>query len=312
MDLSLLSNNSTFTPHQLKALSIAAIASGGLSIIGSFFMIFSFLIFYRKLKAIFFRLVFMLCISDLAISVVLVFGASGLLKKGSLLPPKSNTCQIQGFCVQFLLQVANLYILMIALCLYRVIVSQKAHVNVIFEVCGHIFIWGYSAALAYLPLKEIGGMNYSNAGAWCWINEAPKYARFVMLYVCVWGIIIVIIVMNIIIWINFRSLYKFTLKSPNEATKKKFQNIYRRLFIYPLAFIILWTPSILNRVVQVFISELFVLNLLQAIFLPLQGFIDAIVYGFTSVLHEDYRKLFSAPESTTPLIYSTDQDNIVQ
>jgi len=67
--------------------------------------------------------------------------------------------------------------------------------------------------------------------------------------------------------------------------------------MYPLAFIILWTPSILNRVTQAFFTEMYILTLLQALVMPLSGIIDAFVYGFTTVLHEDYRKLFSEPHN---------------
>jgi len=282
-----------YTPSQIRAIGAAALVSGSISILGACFMILSFFLFMHKLKALFFRLVFFLSIADLGCSIVMVFGAAHLIAKQAFPEDTSFVCQIQGCLIQLFYQMANGYISMIATVLYRAIVLKKTRMSIAAELICHILIWATAIILSLLPVKNIGGAKYANAGAWCWLSSSPKYARFVYLYIFVWLVIAAIIVINIWIWLNFRSLYTFTLKSPNEGTHRKVKNIYRRLFMYPLAFIILWTPSTLNRVIQAFFTDMYALTLVQAVILPLSGIIDALVYGFTTVLQEDYRKLFS-------------------
>jgi len=114
-----------FNPSQLHTIGIAALLSGSISILGSCFMILSFFLFLHKLKALFFRLVFILSIADLGCSIVVVFGASHLVAKSTLSEGKSFTCQTQAFGIQLFYQVANCYIIMIAVALYRAIVLKK-------------------------------------------------------------------------------------------------------------------------------------------------------------------------------------------
>jgi len=150
--------------------------------------------------------------------------------------------------------------------------------------------------LAGVPYARADGIEYVSVGAWCWLDAAPKYARFVFLYAFVYFVVVSIIVINTIICINFRFHYEF---SPSKVAKNRIKNIYKRLVVYPIAFLILWIPSIANRISQaVQPNEIYVLVLLQAIFLPLQGFVDALVYGFTSILYDDFQKCYKRNRDT--------------
>lgn len=69
--------------------------------------------------------------------------------------------------------------------------------------------------------------------------------------------------------------------------------------MFPLVFIIVWTPSAIARVQQAFQgSPNFVLVLLQCLFLPLQGILNAGIYGLTSNILQQMPE----PQAFKPLL----------
>ncbi len=51
-----------------------------------------------------------------------------------------------------------------------------------------------------------------------------------------------------------------------------------RFFLYPVAYIILWTPSTISRIDQELHNYTFAFALVEVLCVPLQGFINAIIY----------------------------------
>ena len=50
---------------------------------------------------------------------------------------------------------------------------------------------------------------------------------------------------------------------------------------YVVVFLIGWTPALVHRVVQLFVTEVVFLEILQAVTFPLQGLLNCLVYSFS-------------------------------
>ena len=67
--------------------------------------------------------------------------------------------------------------------------------------------------------------------------------------------------------------------------------IIRRLKLYLVVFLITRIPSITNRVAEMVSQEsTFVLILLHAIFSPLQGFLNALIYGMNKKITRQWKE----------------------
>jgi len=73
-------------------------------------------------------------------------------------------------------------------------------------------------------------------------------------------------------------------------TKRK---VLIRLAAYPITFIVVWVPSLINRMQNTIAptNQIFGLFLIQCIFLPLQGVLNCLVYGWSEGLLKQYAQL---------------------
>eukprot|EP01095_Lingulamoeba_sp_RSL-Kostka_P000519 TRINITY_DN10801_c1_g2_i1.p1 TRINITY_DN10801_c1_g2~~TRINITY_DN10801_c1_g2_i1.p1 ORF type:complete len:189 (+),score=19.67 TRINITY_DN10801_c1_g2_i1:119-685(+) len=109
---------------------------------------------------------------------------------------------------------------------------------------------------------------------------------FYLLYVI--GMYFVIIIQTII---QKNSMIN---KSKTKKQRVKDLKILRRLIAYPIIFVLVWTPPLINRIYNWSTDDdHFILLLLQTITAPSQGFLNAIAYGFDDELRSKYRLLFS-------------------
>jgi len=138
----------------------------------------------------------------------------------------------------------------------------------------------HALILAIVPLLPFSHISYEPAGSWCWVTKTPEYARFILFYCYVW-------IFSVAICINYVRVWWFVRSPPiviiaNPEKNKNWQRLFRQLFLFPAAFVILWTPATINRIVQAAHHPTFATSFLEALFVPLQGFVNAIIYGITS------------------------------
>ena len=107
---------------------------------------------------------------------------------------------------------------------------------------------------------------------WCWIEEGKDWAKFIFFY------FFVLLSWTYNIWV--------LVKTNQACTKKDDVNVSTELVIrdkmreHLVVFILAWCFGLLNFIVEASSNEpVFATGLLQAIFVPLQGFINAVIYG---------------------------------
>jgi len=132
-----------------------------------------------------------------------------------------------------------------------------------FERAYHIVSWGVSAILVIFLLAT---KKFGDAGNWCWIQDDDGAYRFALFYGPLW----VLMSINIMIYINviFR--------------KGRTSVLVRKVTLYILVFIIVWTPGTFYRLDQFLTGDAPTwLALLHTAISPLQGFLNCFIYGWS-------------------------------
>jgi len=144
----------------------------------------------------------------------------------------------------------------------------------------HGFVWVPSLFFAALPL--FAGV-YGPAGAWCWIKSDSQVWRLCMLYIpllLLFGFVIFLYVwMAIRVYKDWKEMKR--RGQVNDLTKQRHIAVFKRLSAYPFIFILVWIFSIVNRLYDLVSDDnsIFLLAVLQCIFMPLQGFINALAFA---------------------------------
>lgn len=174
-------------------------------------------------------------------------------------------------------------------------------------------IWGLGTAFAGLGMKM-----YNNANLWCWISSVPNQGlyRWIFFYGPLWIAIFLSGVAMLLTYQvvartertsskweggfakRLSNIYQTPMAGTrNFKTKKEDQNrrlkmkkdkkkdgkrskqVSTQAFYYLMAFFFSWTPATLTRLIQlVFSRKYYSLLLLMAIFTPMQGFLNFLVY----------------------------------
>lgn len=116
--------------------------------------------------------------------------------------------------------------------------------------------------------------HYGDAALWCWVvNDTWKYLALYL-----WIVLAAIIMTAILICVR-RDIVSRSRWQRNYDATVACNGIGRKLFLYIASFLILWTPGLLDRTVGVLHQPVFICSFLHAAFVPLQGFVNAIIYG---------------------------------
>jgi hypothetical protein len=118
----------------------------------------------------------------------------------------------------------------------------------------------------------------------------------------VWFIIPTLILIYIKVWWTMRregqadKKKRATLIEIAEGNKERNRTV-RSVLLFAAAFFLLYAPSTVNRVWEAFREPWYPLVLWQASWTPLQGFVDCLVYGFTSGIFSDIRRCINRRKS---------------
>ncbi|KAL2911073.1 hypothetical protein HK105_207385 [Polyrhizophydium stewartii] len=182
------------------------------------------------------------------------------------------------------------------------------------------FEWGIIAACFAIPLPitatmfiytEDGEHIYGDADFWCWITSKHGTSQFAFLFVIQWAVFAFQILAFVLTWIGLRRVENDLARSATTPTatgkstgsNKKYNKLMsKRMMAYTLAFIICRTPSTANRLYPLITGKpLFELSLLQAVFSPLTGFIDCLVFLYIRYIMERGRRDSSGMGSSSEM-----------
>ena len=261
-----------------------------LSVLGCIFIISVYLCF-KQLRIFTFRLVIYLTIIDLLESIFFMI-------------PNFNTeshstqCLVQAvgltyFCLADILMVGA-----IAYSINSAVIKEKDITKYEKYILG--FVFGVPGAVAGLP--SITG-NYGTSQGWCWISQEHEimegyggFWRLGLFYVPLWIVIVYCLFAYSGIISKIKSQLHLISEEPGLSSR-----ILKKLMMYPLILIVCFLPLTAARIYEFFNPDdpYMWLTIVSGVFFSINGFLNAILYGFTDMVRKEIFKCCKQDKSYT-------------
>jgi len=184
-------------------------------------------------------------------------------------PSEEFFCQLQGGGIQYFQLSSFLWTMCIAYHAYSVCVLAKPE-NVVYSSFKYYFFIGFvlpSVPIAILYSQEKFDISDHT---WCWIKCANDTLRLFMFYLP----LVVIYLINLICYIVVQRKMSSVGILPKFITP---------MTSYLIVFLIVAIFPLLNRLLGLIGTCIVPLYYLQAIFDPLLGFLNSLVYGYANI-----------------------------
>jgi len=278
-----------FTSEQERILQSVVGISGSLSLIACF-LVFLAYVLLKETQVFHLRLILNLTITDCCSALILVAGAISRgwsVGSGDGSDPYYAVCLIIGALVEFFLLASILWTACLAHTLFIILYLHDYNPER-FEKYYHILCWSVPAIFDILLI--ISG-SFGDAGLWCWIRGDKGYNvfRYLCLYIPLLGVIIYNCALYSVTYVKLRrerNRYtpRYTEDSEFVAPTSSNSDPYRiqaSFGYFIMILIVCWFFPILNQFLHIlFPDRIFItVYVLNGIFLPLQGFLNSLVYG---------------------------------
>nr|KAJ3422609.1 Exosome component 5 [Polyrhizophydium stewartii] len=195
----------------------------------------------------------------------------------SLIGCASLLCQLQAAAIQYSILESALLIWALAIsAVYISVFRGSADVLRRLE-------WPMIATCVCIPiptaivpifLTPINGVRmFGDADQWCWIAKPYAIYQIYLWFVWLWTVM----AFNTAAFLIARSVISAQLQA------NALLLLLKRMLAYLLSFVIAWTPSTINRLVQLTLgTSVFELSVWQSIFSPMRGMANCIAYFYAS------------------------------
>jgi len=289
----ILLDNDAFSDDDEVAINAVSGIAASLSILGSGFIIFA-ILYFKKWTQIHFKLVFMLSVADVINSFSFLIGNAD---------DPSGACTFQGIVQQFGGTWSYCWIVAISFTLYRTMcfpdsdddclnengeideAKQAAKERITFRNY-NLILFGYTAVMTVLPFF---GDTYGDSGAWCWIDNSDtgKVWRFLSFYVPVWIAMVAMGYMYYCIVAKIRP----HLEGADSVRSSRIVKAMYRLIAYPVIMFVGYIFGTINRIQNAASPDdpSVALYCIASFTLNINGFFNALVYGFNDSMQKDLR-----------------------
>ncbi|CAI5742387.1 unnamed protein product [Hyaloperonospora brassicae] len=278
----------------LRALTLVSAMSSVLSIIGAFYIIGRYW-YARRLKAkllsVYAASPHHLDVTKELIHVIAyldLFGATG--RAWGVLPtetfdqqagePVTSVCKLQAFLITFGDGAPIAWNFIMTLNLYRWVCMGEDQQMLMKKIKWYIA----STMLIALGIPTVCLIcnKFGDAGLWCWVvvehdSTQELWWMFGALYF--WVIVggSAMTVFLVLVKTNMKRRLKTHV---NEDANDAYYAVVHNLTLYVSSFIFCWLPAVVHRAYASYTGKSsFTLDLLHAAIVPLQGFINAVIYG---------------------------------
>jgi hypothetical protein len=272
------------TNSELKSIQLVTKVSSSFSFIGSLFIFITFLRF-PVLRNINSRLIFFMSVADLFAA------ASQFMGRWPIETGNEGFCVLQAVLQQQFILSSDLWALFVATNLLCLIVLGRSEDQIrSYERFYHPIAWGLPMVTWILLLIAFPeGHRFGDATLWCWI--ASEYPGLQLLFYYLFNTLIFLYNLSVYITVGVkiitvmrqtRSVKSDELVRQQDKRKLKYM---RQVGFYVIMFVITDIPGSVNRLQNNFERgrPVFTLFILHALFGPLQGFFNAIIYSFTNM-----------------------------
>jgi len=289
-----LHNIMSFSPTQ-KTLAILPKFTGFLSLMGSLFIFQDVVIHKRPISRVYYRIMLGLSCSDMIASTVNIFSTWPIPPdSGNFLASGTTaTCTAQGFFNELGNLATPLY--NASLCAYYVLIIRQAWSEDRIRVRAEPFMHAIPILIALtIAILGLPFTLYNNSGWLCWIAKYPKGCsgsectrgvhadifRWVH-YAIIWSAIIGVTVGMYLIYLKVKSFDRREAEENNEevARMERSKKVAIQSALFVGALYLTWSFTTVTRIYQVTTgNNSTTLLVLMAIFFPLQGFFNFLVY----------------------------------
>ncbi|KAL2912260.1 hypothetical protein HK105_208251 [Polyrhizophydium stewartii] len=228
------------------------------------------------------RIILAITVTDLLDCVVKFIG-----RWGPQAGRDSMLCQFQGAGIQMSNFSSVLLGLAMALNAIYIVVLRGSIENIrkfewlIIAVCICIPIPFAAVPLFLQPTP--GLPMFGDADQWCWIIKAYAPYQIYLWFGWLWGIF----VFNMLAYFSIRQVLTSTTKmflgqqqAPSAIRQRMF--LIKRMLAFLVAFMFVWTPSSINRIVQLSLgTPVFALSVVQSVVSPTRGMVNFLAYFYT-------------------------------
>ncbi|KAE8891968.1 hypothetical protein PF005_g11871 [Phytophthora fragariae] len=274
--------------------TVASATSSVLSIVGAFYIIGRYW-YARRLKAkslsLYAASAHHLDVTKELIHIIAyldLFGATG--RAFGVLPtetfnqdegdPVTPICKIQAFIITFGDGAPIAWNFIMALNLYRWVCMGEDQQMLMKKIKWYIL----STMLLTLGIPSICLIfnKFGDAGLWCWVVVKDDTTEELW---WMFGVLYFWVIVGGIAMTTFLVLVKINMKKrlktyENDDANDAYYAVVHNLTVYISGFILCWLPAVVDRAYATFSGNTsFTLDLLHATIVPLQGFINAVIYG---------------------------------
>jgi hypothetical protein len=274
--------NITFTEDQYDSLTVASVTSSLLTIITVAYPAYKLWIEKRKEFSVAQRYFSVLILMNLVTAFMYLFGTVGRKYKGF--------CQFQAFIIQTNALTIQIWTVYISIKMYSFIVLRKSSARLLKHINRDVaLVYTFSIIYAIIFLA-IGA--YGVESDWCWIDSSKDdslryWALYGSLMICM------IFLMSQYIYITY-----FVKKNIDHEMAVTELRISRKITWYIWIFNFCWFWGLLNRLNETATGKTnFTLSLLQALFQPMQGLLNNLIY--TNTHTKIYEYIYGEDDSTS-------------
>ncbi|KAJ4226111.1 hypothetical protein NW759_004699 [Fusarium solani] len=248
-------------------------------------------------------------------------------------PEQAALCSFNGFMTQVFVVQTDYWVLLISLCTYFILAGYKTPSSWVQDnrLILAALPWVLSVSWAGIGLGTAG---YGNIGAWCWFTSDE--IRLLVNFIPRWAIIVAILFMYSHLYYMLHRAHRRMLSlryfssdgvsrqrntegiqqpqeqpgpsanrqplsnlAKSEEMSNKMKNLARRMLLYPLAYMLVWSLPTAIRIYQSTrgVPAPFALQTVDKACIVLQGFIDAVIYGVNESSLAHWRNLiFHKPD----------------
>ncbi|KAL2914307.1 exosome non-catalytic core subunit rrp46 [Polyrhizophydium stewartii] len=271
------------TAAQLDTLGVITKISSSLSLIGCACIVIEFARSRSSFNSFMGRIILALCATDALDCIFKSIGRWGLAAGNS-----SLLCQLQAAAIQYSILESALLIWALAIsAVYISVFRGSADVLRRLE-------WPMIATCVCIPiptaivpifLTPINGVRmFGDADQWCWIAKPYAIYQIYLWFVWLWTVMAfntaAFLIARSVISAQLQANALLRTESPGDAARRL---LLKRMLAYLLSFVIAWTPSTINRLVQLTLgTSVFELSVWQSIFSPMRGMANCIAYFYAS------------------------------
>ncbi|KAK3991257.1 hypothetical protein QBC44DRAFT_323920 [Cladorrhinum sp. PSN332] len=304
--------------HAIYTQSMVILIASFISIVGTVWIGASFAVF-PQLRTFRHQLILGLAVSDFAMAFNFLLSSSHNVS-GRLIgaPEQAKFCSFNGFMTQLFVVQTDYWVLTIAICTYLILADHRRSSV---WIQGHLillwaFPWLLSSVLALIGLLVLG---YGDIGAWCWFTSDA--VRLYVNFVQRWAIVAVMMLLYArLYYLLFRAHRHWRSFGESDSTggatgdatggtgsgvgsghyaralsgqHRRLKKLARLMLLYPVAYAIIWTLPTCIRIYQTITGQSapWQIQTIDKACIVLQGFIDAIIYGWTESSFASWRNL---------------------